>query len=173
MGHTLEQFAATCHRILADDPSAEGRRKVCEVVKDVLKDKAFLAQHFGKDVGERKILYEDPELGFCILAHRYEGVRASNPHDHGPYWAIYGQAEGETIMSDFALLEPAGEGKRGKVKFVRSYSLKPGMAHLYNEGDLHAPRREATTCLLRIEGRNLDKIRRFGYELVETSPVEA
>jgi hypothetical protein len=167
MGFTLEQFADQCHRILAADPGPEGRKKVCAVVQDVLKDQDFVQKYLGDQVGEREILFEDPELGFCILAHRYVGARVSNPHDHGPYWAIYGQAVGETIMSDFSLVEPAGEGKRGKVKFVRSYSLKPGMAHVYNEGDLHAPRRESTTKLIRIEGRNLDKIRRFGYELVQ------
>ena len=167
MGYTLEQFADQCHRILAADPGPEGRKKVCAVVQDVLKDQNFVDKYLNDKVGEREILFEDPELGFCILAHRYVGARASNPHDHGPFWAIYGQAAGETIMSDFSLVEPAGEGKRGKVRFVRSYSLKPGMAHVYNEGDLHAPRREATTKLLRIEGRNLDKIRRFGYELIQ------
>lgn len=66
-------------------------------------------------------------------------------------------------MSDWTLIEPAGEGKIGKVTFARSYALQPGMAHLYNEGDLHSPRRDAPTQLLRIEGRNLDKVRRFGY----------
>jgi hypothetical protein len=167
MGYTLEQFADQCHRILASDPGPEGRKKVCAVVQDVLKDQAFVQKYLGDQVGEREILFEDPELGFCILAHHYQGARASNPHDHGPYWAIYGQAVGETIMSDYALLEPAAEGKRGKVRYVKSYSLMPGMAHVYNEGDLHAPRREASTKLIRIEGRNLDKIRRFGYELVQ------
>jgi hypothetical protein len=53
------------------------------------------------------------------------------------------------------------------VRHVRDYSLMPGMAHLYNEGDLHAPTRRATTKLIRIEGQNLDRIRRFGYELVQ------
>ena len=167
MGYTLEQFAKECHRILAADPGPAGRKQVCGVVQEVLKDQAFVQKYLGDEVGDRQIIYEDPELGFCILAHHYEGARTSNPHDHGPYWAIYGQAEGETIMSDFSLLEPAAEGRRGKVRFVKSYSLKPGMAHVYNEGDLHAPRREASTKLLRIEGRNLDKIRRFGYELVQ------
>src|SRR6185312_10314426 len=167
MGYTLEQFAEQCHRILAEDPGPAGRKKVSAVVQEVLKDEAFVKRHLGDEVGERKILFEDPDLGFCILAHHYKGVRASNPHDHGPYWAIYGQAQGETIMSDYALVEPAGEGKRGKVRYVKSYTLKPGMAHVYNEGDLHAPRREATTKLIRIEGRNLDKVRRFGYELVQ------
>jgi hypothetical protein len=167
MGYTLEQFAKECHRILAADPGPAGRKQVCGVVQEVLKDQAFVEKYLGDEVGDREIIYEDPELGFCILAHHYEGARTSNPHDHGPYWAIYGQAVGETIMSDFALIEPAAEGKRGKVRYVKSYTLKPGMAHVYNEGDLHAPRREASTKLIRIEGRNLDKIRRFGYELVQ------
>jgi hypothetical protein len=166
MAYTLEQFAATCHDILSTDPGPKGRAKVCTIVQDVLKDKAFIDKHFNDGVGEREILYEDPQLGFCILAHNYQGARESNPHDHGPYWAIYGQARGETIMSDFSLVEPAGEGKRGKVRYVRSYTLAPGMAHVYNEGDLHAPKREGSTSLLRIEGRNLDKIRRFGFERV-------
>lgn len=167
MGYTLEQFANECRRILAQDPGPAGRKTVCGLVQDVLRDESFVQKYLGDEVSDRRILYEDPELGFCILAHHYEGARVSNPHDHGPYWAIYGQAVGETIMSDFALIEPAAEGKRGKVRYVKSYTLKPGMAHVYNEGDLHAPRREATTKLIRIEGRNLDKIRRFGYELVQ------
>ena len=167
MRQTLEQFADKCHGILAREPGPAGRAKVCDLLQEVLKDGEFVEKYLGSETSDRKILYEDADLGFCILAHHYEGARTSNPHDHGPYWAIYGQAMGETIMSDFSLVEPAGEGKRGKVRFVRSYSLKPGMAHVYNEGDLHAPRREATTKLIRIEGRNLDKIRRFGYELVQ------
>ena len=115
---------------------------------------------------ERKILYEDPELGFCILGHVNHGARESKPHDHGPTWAIYGQARGKTIMSDWSMLEPASEDKPGKVRLVKEYALEPGDAHLYNEGDLHSPRREGPTRLIRIEGRNVEKIRRFPYEAV-------
>ena len=50
------------------------------------------------------MLYEDPELGFTILAHGYVGAKGSKPHDHGPSWAIYGQAAGETIMTDWDCL---------------------------------------------------------------------
>jgi hypothetical protein len=167
MERTLQEFSAELHRILATDPGQEGRKKVCEVVQEMCVDKNFVGKYLTDDAPDRKILYEDPELGFCILGHVNHGAKGSKPHDHGPTWAIYGQAAGETIMTDYALLEPAGEGKRGKVRYVKSYSLMPGMAHVYNEGDLHAPRREGTTKLIRIEGRNLDKIRRFGYELVQ------
>ena len=96
---TLEQFAAECRRILESTPGPAGRKKVGTVVSEVLKDDAFIAKHVGDDVPERKILYEDPTLGFCILAHNYAGAKESQPHDHGPSWAIYGQARGETIMA--------------------------------------------------------------------------
>ena len=164
MSYTLEQFSAACRRILTDDRGPEGRQKVCALVQDVLKDDVFIATHLGDDGPERKILYEDPELGFCILAHVYQGARESQPHDHGPSWAIYGQARGETVMSDWALVEPPAGSAPGKVRHVRSYTLTPGMAHVYNEGDLHSPRREGPTRLLRLEGTNMDKVRRVAYE---------
>ena len=126
----------------------------------------FVAAHLGDDVSERKILYEDPELGFCILGHVYKGAKESNPHDHGPTWAIYGQAEGETLMNDWEKVEPATAEKPGKVRHVRSYPLKPGMAYLYNEGDLHSPKREGSTRLIRIEGTNVEKVKRFAYEKI-------
>ena len=169
MGHTLEQFAAECHRILSDHPGVEGRNDVRALLMDVLKDEAFVTAHLGDDVPERKILYEDPELGFCILAHSYKGAKESQPHDHGPSWAIYGQATGETVMSDWTVLERPAEGKTGKVKRARSYPLKPGMAKVYNEGDVHSPRREGPTRLIRVEGTNMDKVKRLPYEAVATA----
>ena len=116
MGYTLEEFAAACHRILAAEPGASGREKVCALVQTVLKDEAFLAAHLAEDGPERRILYEDPELGFCILAHVYQGAKESAPHDHGPSWAIYGQARGETIMNDWALVEQAVEDKQAALQ---------------------------------------------------------
>jgi hypothetical protein len=164
MGYTLEQLAQSCHDILTEDPGPAGRTKVCAVLREVLKDDSFVATHLDDSVPERKILYEDPQLGFCILAHHYQGAKESQPHDHGPTWAIYGQAQGETLMNDWALVEAATEEKPGKVRHVRSYPLKRGMAYLYNEGDLHSPRRDGPTKLIRIEGRNIEKIKRLAYE---------
>ena len=166
MDHLLEQFAGECHRILKAEPGPEGRNKVCALLEDVLKDQEFIAKNVGEDTPTRKVIYEDTELGFCILAHYNKGAKGSNPHDHGPAWAIYGQAEGETEMTDWELVEPATEDKSGKVRKARTYMLKPGMAHLYNEGDLHSPRREAATKLIRIEGKNMDTVRRLAYQAI-------
>ncbi|MBV8119466.1 MAG: hypothetical protein JO081_05960 [Alphaproteobacteria bacterium] len=166
MGQTLEQLSAACHDALAANPGVEGRKKVCGLIQQVLTDKEFIATYLGDGVPERKVLYEDPELGFCILAHVNHGARESKPHDHGPSWAIYGQAQGETIMSDWQLVESATEEKPGRVRLVREYRLTPGMAYIYNEGDLHSPRRTGSTKLIRVEGRNLERIRRLAYEAI-------
>jgi hypothetical protein len=164
MAYTLEQFSEECHRVLAADPGPEGRRQVCELVSRACTDAEFVRRHLPDDGPERKILYEDPQLGFCILGHVNRGAKQSNPHDHGPTWAIYGQAEGETVMSDWAMVSPASEAQIGKVRHVRDYTLKPGGAYVYNEGDLHSPARAGSTKLIRIEGRNVEKIKRFPYE---------
>jgi len=166
MPYTLDEFAAACRRLLTENPGVEGREKVCALLKEVLQDQGFIAAHLSGDVPERKILYEDPELGFCILAHVYRGAKESAPHDHGPTWAIYGQARGETLMTDWAPVGPASGTRPGKVRRARSYPLKPGMAHLYNEGDLHSPRRDGPVRLIRIEGVNTDRITRTAYEAV-------
>ncbi len=164
MAYTLDQLSTDLHRIIAADPGPEGRKKVCDMVAKACADADFVKQHLPDDGPDRKILYEDPQFGFCILAHVYHGAKQSPPHDHGPTWAIYGQAQGETIMTDWALVSPASEAQPGKVRHVRDYKLTPGMAYVYNEGELHSPRRDGSTKLIRIEGRNVEKLRRFPYE---------
>jgi hypothetical protein len=164
MSYTLEQFAASCHDVLKADPGLGGRRKVCLLLAQALQDESFVSTYLSKNVSERTLLYEDPELGFCILAHTYQGPKDSAPHDHGPSWAVYGQGDGETQMTDWQRVESAPDSTIGKVRQVRTYTLTPGMAHLYNEGDVHSPRRSGPTRLIRIEGCNMEKVRRFTYQ---------
>jgi hypothetical protein len=164
MGYTIESFAAECHRLLKEDPGPKGREKVSEVLRQALQDEAFVDANFDESSPERRVVYEDPDLGFCILAHSYKGASESKPHDHGPSWAIYGQARGETAMTEWALVEAATPERPGKVRKVRTTVLKPGMAFVYNEGDLHSPSRSGPTKLIRFEGTNMDHVKRLAYE---------
>jgi len=166
MGFTLESFAADCHRLLKAAPGPAGREKVRALVQEVLKDDDFVTKYINDNTPDRQVIYEDSELGFCICAHVNREAREANPHDHGSSWAIYGQAFGETEMSDWEILEPAVEGKPGKVRRARVYALKPGMAHLYNVGDVHSPKRISTTGLIRIEGKNTQKMKRLAYKAI-------
>jgi predicted metal-dependent enzyme (double-stranded beta helix superfamily) len=166
MSHTLDSFAARVRAILQQEDSPTGREKVAALLRDALKDRGFVQPLFDETSPERKVLYEDPQLGFCILAHRYTDARSGPPHDHGPSWAIYGQADGETVMTDWSVVAAASSDQAGKVKKLREYTLTPGDAHVYNEGDVHAPSRAGPTRLIRIEGINMERGARARYEPV-------
>ncbi|MDB5373199.1 MAG: hypothetical protein JWP04_1841 [Belnapia sp.] len=166
MGMSLEQFAAQCKTALASHPGPEGRVAVTELVQQILQDTDFVETYIPAGGPERHVLYEDPELGFTILAHAYEGAKTSKPHDHGPSWAIYGQATGETIMTDYECLARPTADAPGQAKPVRDYALQPGDAYLYEPGVLHSPRRDGSTRLLRIEGQNMDRVTRQPYVTV-------
>lgn len=167
MAITLERFAADCRTALKENPGTKGREKVRDLVKQALADADFVAKHIPPGVPERHVLYEDPELGFTILAHGYVGPKGSKPHDHGPSWAIYGQAFGETIMTDWECIARPTDSQPGKARYIRDYVMKPGDAYLYDVGVLHSPERKDDTRLLRIEGINMGKVKRFPYEAVE------
>ena len=128
-----------------------------------LTDPAFVAAHLKERAPgghPREVLYEDPELGFCICGHVYNGPANGSPHDHGPSWAIYGQAMGITEMTDWKIVRK-GEGDQPiLVEPVTTYAMQPGDAHLYDVGDVHSPKRDAPVKLIRIEGKNLDHVQR-------------
>jgi predicted metal-dependent enzyme (double-stranded beta helix superfamily) len=166
MAHTLENFAARAHDILQAENNPAGREKVAALLRDALKDRAFVESLFDDNSPERKVVYQDPQLRFCILAHRYTGAKTGGPHDHGPSWAIYGQADGETVMSDWKRVGTAAPGEPVKVQKDCEYTLTPGVARVYNEGDVHAPMRAGPTRLVRIEGTNLENVPRGRYQPV-------
>jgi hypothetical protein len=166
MPYTLDELARNCNQALKDDPGPAGRQKMAEHLADALKDKDFVASQFPpENTTERKPIYTDPEFDFCILAHVYEGAKASNPHDHADSWAIYGQAQGVTEMTDWRKVKEPANGAPGQVEAERVYDMEPGTSKFYDVGVLHSPRREATTRLIRIEGKNLAGVTRDKYEV--------
>jgi hypothetical protein len=169
--HSLDSFAASARAILARDNTPAGRDHVAALLREALRDRAFVESLFDEASPERKIVHQDPELGFCILAHRYGDAKHGGPHDHGPSWAIYGQADGETVMSDWEPVATPAPGEPARVRKLREYTLRPGDAHVYNEGDIHAPGRAGPTRLIRIEGQNLERVARGSYRPVEPGPA--
>ena len=166
MPATLESFASECRQILKADPGPAGREQVRELVQQILKDETFVTTYINDNTPDRQVIYEDPELGFCICAHLNRGSKEANPHDHGSSWAIYGQAFGETEMSEWEIVEPASEAKPGRVRRKKVYSLKPGMAHLYTENEVHSPTRVAATGLIRLAGTDTQMLKRLPYKAI-------
>ncbi len=161
MPYSLEQLAGDIKAALKKDPTPAGKQAVCKLVSRALLDKEFVARHLTPDQCKpRKVLYEDPELGFCICGHVYEDAAIGSPHDHGSSWAIYGQAVGTTEMTDWAIAKK-GEGEQPTlVTPAKTYRLVPGDCYFYETGAVHSPKRVEPTKLIRIEGKNLDHVKR-------------
>jgi hypothetical protein len=139
-------------------------------VSQALTDPDFLAAYLKdkpKGSDPREILYEDPNLGFCICAHVYPDKAIGSPHDHGASWAIYGQADGITEMTEWNIVENGAAGKPSLVEPARTYVMNPGDVQFYDVGVVHSPKREAPVKLIRVEGKNLDHVKRSNIKAKE------
>jgi predicted metal-dependent enzyme (double-stranded beta helix superfamily) len=165
MSYSLDQFASDCRAILKRDPGPHGREEVRTRLERLLHEKDFVDQYCGPQAPRGlKVLYEDPELGFQILAHINDKARMSPPHDHGASWAIYGQATHYTDMIEWER-EDNGDAEKAKLKPVKKYRLMPGHAGIYQDGTIHSIDYPDSARFIRVTGTNLDNIQRVRFDL--------
>ncbi|MEE2760653.1 MAG: hypothetical protein VYE18_04335 [Pseudomonadota bacterium] len=165
MGVTIENLSKDCREVLTADLGKNGVEKVRQILEGALKDEEFIETHLGLHADSpRNVIYEDTDLGFCIIAHVYKGSSIGNPHDHADTWAIYGQAKGVTKMTAWRKVADPDGDKPGQAAEVRTFEQHPGEASAWHVGQLHSPARDGDTRLIRIEGRNLDGVKRDKYE---------
>jgi hypothetical protein len=163
MPYSLSELVNDVRSLLGSAPVSDCSNEICGALRKALTDETFTSAHLPeREAGEhpREILYEDPELGFCICGHVYSGEAIGQPHDHGPSWAVYGQASGTTEMTDWEIVEPGIGDSPSLVRPSKTYVMNPGEARFYDVGDVHSPKRTAPTRLIRIEGKNLDRVTR-------------
>lgn len=172
MAYDLDQFIADCRVSLTRDPGPKGREEVRKNLERLLANKQFVEEYCGDRAARGlKVLYEDPKLGFQVLAHINDKARISPPHDHGASWAIYGQATKYTEMTEWAREDDGGDPKHAKLKPVKTYRLNPGMAGIYQDGAIHSIDYPDNARFVRVTGTNLDKIDRIRIDL-KTGSVE-
>jgi predicted metal-dependent enzyme (double-stranded beta helix superfamily) len=158
MPYDLDQFVADCRSILRHDPGPGGREEVRTRLERLLSNKDFVEEYCGDHVPRGlKVLYEDPELGFQILAHINDKARVSPPHDHGASWAIYGQATHYTDMIEWE--------REDQLKPAKKYRLLPGHAGIYQDGKIHSIDYPDGARFIRVTGTNLDNIQRVRFDL--------
>ena len=119
-------------------PVPGGRESVRHHLERLLAEKDFLAAHVLSAPSGRHTLYEDPELGFVVLAHVNPTAGKSPPHDHGASWAVYGQVTEHTDMTEWRRAEGGDAPGPASLEVVRRYRLEPGHAGLYDIRAIHA-----------------------------------
>jgi predicted metal-dependent enzyme (double-stranded beta helix superfamily) len=166
MPYDLDQFVSDCRIILKRDAGPQGREEVRTRLERLLANRDFVEQHCGETAPRGlKVLYEDRELGFQILAHINDKARVSPPHDHGASWAIYGQATHYTDMIEWEREDDGSDSAHAKLKPVKKYRLLPGQAGIYQDGKIHSIGYPDHARFVRVTGTNLDKIDRLRFDL--------
>ena len=165
MAYQLDQFIADCRSILKRDHGPDGREEVRVKLERLLSNPDFVKKHCEDAPRGLHVLYEDPELGFQVLAHINGEARVSPPHDHGASWAIYGQATHYTDMIEWEREDSGGDPKRAELKPVKKYRLEPGHAGIYQDGKIHSIDYPDYARFVRVTGTNLDKIHRVRFDL--------
>jgi hypothetical protein len=166
MSYDLDQFVADCRATLSRDPGPSGREKVRIQLERLLADQDFVRQHCSDDAPKGlKLLYEDRDLGFQILAHINDKARVSPPHDHGASWAIYGQATKYTEMTEWERVNDEGDGTHATLRPTKKYRLTPGQAGIYQDGTIHSIDYPDKARFIRVTGTNLVRISRVRFDL--------
>ena len=69
-------------------------------------------------------------------------------------------------MTDWEIIEKNNLDDVVNVKSKKTYIMKAGDVHFYDVGHVHSPVRKHPVRLLRIEGANLDNIKRSNIRVI-------
>jgi predicted metal-dependent enzyme (double-stranded beta helix superfamily) len=157
--YTLEEFYRDTRKALQEQPGPAARQTTRQNLERLLHNEEFLAQYCGPDAKPGiQTIHRCPDTGFNVLVHVYEKGKAGPPHDHGGSWAIYGQADGHTIMTTWKRTDDRSEEGRAKIEKDKTFRLDPRMAGTFEPGEIHSIEISDGSRFVRVTGTDLNKI---------------
>lgn len=165
MSYTLDRFCADCHEILTADPTAGGRERIRARLEQLLANESFVSETFSEDMPPgRRELYHDAETDVYVLAHVQEvGKGPGRPHSHGASWAIYGNARGNTDMTEWRRVNAAADA-HAELEVADAYTLGTGQARSYEPGVIHSTAHPEGAWVIRVTGTDLDTLPRYRFD---------
>jgi predicted metal-dependent enzyme (double-stranded beta helix superfamily) len=164
VAYTLEQFCADCRAIIKAAPRVEAALpQVAEKLKLLLVNPDFVAETFQDDTPPgKRALYHDPETDVYVMAHVQQAGKGGSPHSHGASWAIYGNASGDTVMTEWRRVNPESED-HAVLEIADKYTIGPGQSRAYGPGMIHSTAHPGKAWVIRITGGDLDRIPRYHF----------
>jgi len=157
MTYAFDSFCADCRQ--AYDPSTGNadletvRQNLERLIKD---NPEYVLQNCGDDAeaGVHE-LYKDAERGFIVYAHINPKGRTSPPHDHGASWAVYGQVNNFTDMTEYDRLDDKSKEGHAEIAQSKKYRLEPGMVGKFGPHAIHQIHFGNDTRFIRVTGSDL------------------
>ena len=163
MAYALNDFCSELNTLLKTK-GADGISELADKLKILLANPDFVAQTFNEDTpkGKRE-LYHDADSDAYVLAHVHHPGGRGKPHCHGESWAVYGNAKGCTLMTEW---ERVNEEAKDHVALKQSahYRLGECDAHAYGPGVIHSTEHPEKAWVIRITGTNLANVPRYRFD---------
>jgi hypothetical protein len=174
MAYTLQQFCADSNAALKAQPLDKALDAIAGKLSDLLKNEDFVKATFSDDMpAGKRDLYHDPEFDFYVLAHVQDGGKRGTPHSHGTSWAIYGNINGVTEMTEYRRTNPESE-EAAILEVTDKYGIGAGQTRGYGPGMIHSTAHPEKCWVIRVTGCDLDhlpryKFRKFRDQILETA----
>ena len=164
MNEALDTFCTDIREILSQRDDRAARDQIRQRLESLLTDETFCGEYVADDTppGVTEI-YQDAELGFCVLAYNMAGPRKSPPHDHGSSWAVYGQARGYTDMTIWQITAEH-DATHVDVEPSNDFRLNKGEAGLFDVGEIHSIEYEEGAKFVRVTGTDMKLVERRVYD---------
>jgi hypothetical protein len=148
------------------DPELSSRARALleTMLKSATPDEPWIAQLISDGKPARE-LYRDPDHGFILKGHIHPRGRGSSPHDHGPYWVLYGVYQGEIEIAKYRRTDDGSLPGKASLEKIESARLTPGVVKPYLRGDIHDTKAIAASVVFRFLSGDVDAIKRHRYNL--------
>ena len=164
MAYSFDEFQRDTRDALKQQPGPASRQAICRNLERLLHNEAFVAEYCGPDAKSGiRVIHRCPDTGYNVLVHVYERGKAGPPHDHGKSWAIYGQASGNTLMTTWKRMDNGQAAGHAELNKEKSFRLDPGMAGIFEPGDIHSIEIADGSRFVRVTGTDLNEIETLVY----------
>nr|TFG53725.1 MAG: hypothetical protein E4H34_03365 [Hyphomicrobiales bacterium] len=162
MAYALNEFCSDLN-VLLKEKGAGAISEIVEKLKLLLANPDFVAETFNDDTPKgKRTLYHDADSDAYVLAHVHLAGGRGKPHSHGESWAIYGNAKGYTLMTEYVHANPVGE-EHMVLRPSAKYRLGTGEARAYGPGMIHSTEHPEKAWVIRLTGTKLADIPRYHF----------
>jgi hypothetical protein len=123
------------------------------------------------DRARARELYRDPDYGFIQMGHFYgpaptDAPPGRVPHDHGPYWVLYGVYRGAMEITRYRRTDDGRDPLRAMLEQVEVAAVTPGLVQPYLRGEVHCTRQLSPdgSVVLRFLSGDVDRAERYRYD---------
>lgn len=165
---SLERYIAEVRSVWGDgkDPKLPFRVKglLERLLTSINPQEPWIAELIREGLPARE-LYRDKDHSFVLMGHVHGKGHSNSPHDHGPCWVLYGVYHGAIEITTYRRTDDGKVPGRATLEKKELHHLTPGLVIPYLPGEIHSTFAVEDSVVFRFLSRDLNRVKRYRYDL--------